>query len=141
MNEKRILRFTQDDNNKKGVSLMKKIFFILVFVFVSALALAEQEVATIHVSPAIANTRYGGEVQFRAYAHDAQGNLIANFKPSEWVASAGIIDENGRYIANIVGYHTVSARYYKNSTTPNPVDPGEFIEGTASVHVGEERPR
>lgn len=98
---------------------------------------APVEIASIQVFPVIAHTFYGGEVQFTAYAYDAAENQLDIDLTGCWSASAGIIDDDGRYIANIVGYHTVTCRYEVGSGDNATAS----VAGTASVHVSDPRPR
>ncbi|MBI3018350.1 MAG: hypothetical protein HYY61_00425 [Deltaproteobacteria bacterium] len=138
---------------------MKKIFSfsILSFFFSMSLALADDDIVinrctlqagvdpiphTIVVSPSIAYVRYGGDVYFRASAYDTEGKRIEGFEPTSWSATAGLIDEKGWYVANIVGYHTVTANFDCRVLRSGMEEPLLLhVAGTASVNVGNERPR
>ncbi|OGP03060.1 MAG: hypothetical protein A2Z91_03705 [Deltaproteobacteria bacterium GWA2_38_16] len=134
---------------------MKKVLFfsLIAFSFLVVIPIfadngndpAPVTVASIQVFPPMAFTRYGGEVEFTARAYDKDGNWLKDLDLTGcWTTSAGLIDDFGRYIANVVGYHTVTCTYtgpYEAPIgTPLPIEP-VLIEGTASVDVGEERPR
>lgn len=137
---------------------MKKIilFSVVSFILYAAGAFAQNDVTpsctlqagvdpiphTITVSPSIAYVLYGGDVDFKASAYDAEGKRLKEFQPTSWSASAGLINENGWYVANVVGYHTVTANFDCIINRSGMEEPLLLhVEGTASVDVGEERPR
>ena len=132
---------------------MKKVLIVGIVSLFCSVAFGQNEVTpiplctdpvphTIFVSPSIAYVLYGGDVDFKATAYDAEGKRIEGFQPTSWSASAGNINDQGWYVANITGYHTVTAHYeclLSGTGSPNLVH--LYIHGNASVHVGEERPR
>ncbi len=138
---------------------MKKIFSLSIVSFFFGLSLASADdngvitrctlqagvdpiPHTLTVSPAMAYVQYGGDIRFRANAYDADGKLIEGFKPTSWEASAGLIDERGWYVANIIGYHLVTANFDCSIQRSGMEEPLFLhVEDTASVRVGAERPR
>ncbi len=133
---------------------MKKIFWLslMVSIWLNASTSFSQDATplpvcsdplphSIAISPVIAHVIYGGDVDFRAYAYDESGKLIKDFSPTSWEASSGIMDDQGHYVANITGYHEISAHYECLLANNGTADPIYGISGNASVHVGEPRPR
>jgi len=117
---------------------MKKIIFFAVVLFSMGLTRGYTHtqddptlIDKIFISPATVSIPYAGDVYFRAYAYDKDGNHIENFKPTFWQASAGIIYPDGHYVGNISGWHTVDAVY-----TVKHEDHVHLVTGEASIHVG-----
>jgi hypothetical protein len=126
---------------------MKKLSLLIILVLMSVVslpsfALAEDEecldVQTIHVYPGSTNVPYGGDVRFRAYAYDSDEKRIEGFEVTSWNATAGIMHQDGHYVANIVGWHTVDAIYIDTCSASDPAP--RIVTGKASVRVFDRRP-
>lgn len=120
---------------------MKKIILVI-FIFSALLPFnsfseTTPNVHSIIIFPMIAYTHYAGEVHFQATAYDKDGNRLNNVDLTGcWSASSGMIGPDGRYIANVAGYHTITCAY-EDVTSPDPI----VTKGYASVHVWDETPR